>query len=380
MTKKRSRGNGDGDVWPRKNSEGKITGYRGAYFGPDGKRRYVSGKTKEETRNELRKARADADRGVVFDAQNLKVSEYMDRWLRDSVKDTVRTSTYQRYEEIVKLHINPGLGRLKLGNLTPAQVQRFYRDRLDLGLSPATVRKFHHVLHKALRQAVRWGLVPRNATEATDPPKEACEEISPLSREEARSLLEAARRDRLEALYVLALHTGMRQGELLGLRWEDVDLENGLLRVRRTLTRNGGKFHFGEPKSKKGRRQIHLSRDAANALRSHLDAQMDEIEHLGDLYEDRGLVFTTKTGAPINPSNLRQRSFADLLKRAGVRKVRFHDLRHTYATLMLSRNVHPKKVQEMLGHANIAITLDRYSHFVPGMGEETARAMDDIFA
>ncbi len=341
----------------------------------------MSGKNKEEARHKLRKARSDADQGVVFDAQNLKVSEYMDHWLKDSAKDTVRVSTYQRYREIVTLHINPCLGRLKLANLTPAHVQRFYRDRLDSGLSPSTVRKFHNVLHRALGQAVRLELIPRNVTEATAPPKEAHEEISPLSRQEARRLLEAARGDRLEAFYVLALHTGMRQGELLGLRWEDVDLQSRVLRVRHTLSRNGGKFHFGEPKSKKGRRQIHLSQDAADALRYHLQAQIDDIERLGDPYEDRGLVFTTKTGAPINPLNLRQRSFAGLLKKAGVRRVRFHDLRHTYATLMLSSNVvHPKIVQETLGHANISITLDRYSHFVPSMGEGTAAAMDEIFA
>lgn len=380
MAKKRSRGNGDGDIWPRKNKEGKITSYRGAYFGPDGKRRYVSGKNKEETRNKLRKARSDADQGVVFDAQNLRLSEYLDRWLKDSVKDTVRISTYQRYEQVIRLHLVPGLGRVKLKALTPAHVQRFYRDRLDSGLSPSTVRKFHNVLHRALRQAVRWDLIPRNVTEATEPPKETSEEIHPLSEEEARRLLEAARGDRLEALYVLALTTGMREGELLGLKWEDVDLTNGVLRVRRTLTRDHGRFYFGEPKSEKGRRQIDLPEGASKALKAHLDRQMAEMERIGDRYEDRGLIFTTATGAPINPSNLRQRSLADLLKKAGIRKVRFHDLRHTFATLMLSRNIHPKVVQEMLGHANIAITLDRYSHFLPSMGRDAAVAMDEIFS
>jgi integrase len=380
VAKKRSRGNGDGDVWPRRNKEGRIISYRGAYFGPDGKRRYVSGQTKNETRNKLRKARSDANEGVVFDAQNLSLSEYLHRWLKDSVKDTVRASTYKRYEEVVRLHIVPALGRIKLKALTPAHVQHFYRERLDSGLSPSTVRKFHNVLHRALRQAVRWGLIPRNATEATEPPKETSEEIRPLSEEEARRLLEAAHGDRLEALYVLALTTGMREGELLGLKWEDIELSNGVLRVKRTLTRNGGKLNFGDPKSKKGSRQIDLSEEASKALQAHLDRQMDEMKRLGDLYVDQGLVFTTRKGTPINPSNLRQRSFVKLLKQAGLRKVRFHDLRHTCATLMLSRNIHPKMVQELLGHANVAITLDRYSHFMPGMGRNMALTMDEIFA
>jgi len=168
----------------------------------------IRASSKKETRNKLRKARSDANQGVVFDAQNLLLSEYLDRWLKDSVKDTVRISTYQRYEEVVRLHVVPGLGRIKLKALTPVHVQHFYRERLDSGLSPSTVRKFHNVLHRALHQAVRWGLVPRNATEATEPPKETSEEIRPLSEDEARRLLEAAHEDRLEALYVLALTTG----------------------------------------------------------------------------------------------------------------------------------------------------------------------------
>jgi integrase len=241
------------------------------------------------------------------------------------------------------------------------------------------VRKYHNVLHRALHQAKRWGLVTLNVTEATDPPREASEEIRPLSEEEARRLLDAARGDSLEALYVLALTTGMRQGELLALKWEDADLENSVLRIRRTMTRTGGRFVYGEPKSKKGRRQVHLSAEETRALNAHLGRQMEEIGRLGDLYEDRGLVFTTQTGAPINPSNIRQRSFANLLNKAGLGKMRFHDLRHTCATLMLSRNVHPKIGQEMLGHANISVTLDRYSHFLPSMGKDTAAAMDEIF-
>jgi integrase len=169
VAKQRSRSNGDGDVWPRKNKEGRITSYRGAYFGPDGKRRYVSGQTKKDTRNKLRKARSDANQGVVFDAQNLSLSEYLDRWLKDSVKDTVRISTYQRYEEVVRLHLVPTLGRIKLKALTPVHVQQFYRERLDSGLSPSTVRKFHNVLHRALRQAVKWGLTPATLQKRQNP-------------------------------------------------------------------------------------------------------------------------------------------------------------------------------------------------------------------
>ena len=169
-----------------------------------------------------------------------------------------------------------------------------------------------------------------------------------------------------------------RQGELLALTWEDVDLEAGMLRVRRTLTCAGGKYSFAEPKTKKSRRSVRLTTGAVAALRDHLERQMGEMERLGSLYRAGGLVFANETGGIINPSNLRNRSFARLLKRAGLpTDTRFHDLRHTCATLLLSRNVNPKIVSEMLGHANIAITLDTYSHVLPDMQEKAAKALEE---
>jgi integrase len=216
--------------------------------------------------------------------------------------------------------------------------------------------------------------------DAVKPPRPAPKEIRALSADETRRMLETAVGDRLEALYVLAVHTGMRQGELLALRWQDVDIENAVVSVRRSLTRSGGKVVFGEPKTKKSRRSIRLTPQAVEALRSHLERQLRDMEILGDRYQDQGLVFTTNTGAPIDPSNLRQCSFVPLLKRAGLPHMRFHDLRHTCATLLLSRGVHPKFVQELLGHATIAITLDTYSHVIPSMGDATAKAMEDALA
>jgi integrase len=235
-------------------------------------------------------------------------------------------------------------------------------------------------VHRGLAQATKWHLVQRNVADTVKPPRPAPKEMCALSAAETRRLLEAAGRDRLEALYVLAVHTGMRQGELLALRWQDVDMENAVVSVRRTLTRSGGRVAFGEPKTKRSRRAIRLTPQAVEALRSHLKRQLRDMEILGDRYQDQGLIFTTDTGAPINPSNLRQRSFAPLLKRAGLPHMRFHDLRHTCATLLLSRGVHPKFVQELLGHATIAITLDTYSHVMPSMGDATARAMADALA
>jgi integrase len=275
------------------------------------------------------------------------------------VYGSVRQSTYNRDTNLVNNHIKPVLGSLKLKKLNSAHVQNFYRNRLDTGLSASTVRKIHDILRRGLAEAVDWHLTQRNVADVVKPPRPVPKEIVALSTDETRRLLDAAAEDRLEALYVLAVHTGMRQGE---------------------MTRRGGKIAFGEPKTKKSRRSIRLTPQAVDALRAHLERQLRDMEILGDHYQDQGLIFTTDTGAPINPSNLRQRSFTPLLKRVGLPHMRFHDLRHTCATLLLSRGVHPKFVQELLGHATIAITLDTYSHVMPSMGDATAKAMEDALA
>ncbi len=373
-------GNGEGSIYGHKRN-GKKIGYRGAYTvytseGP--KRRYVSGKTREEVRQKLAKAVADRDGGLIFEAEGLTVGEYLDRWLEDSVRGTVRQSTYERYEFAFCPHIRPALGRIKLKSFTPVHVRRFYREKLDSGLAPATVHKMHLVLHKALAQAVSDGLVPRNAAQGVKVPQTRCKEIRPLTPEQTRLLLDAARGDRLEALYALAVNTGLRQGELLALKWENVELEYGVLRVRHTLTRKRGKVTLGEPKTKKSRRSVKLTPAAVAALQAHLARQLEEMERMGSLYRPGGLVFANEVGGLINPSNLRNRSFARLLQRASLPPdTRFHDLRHTCATLLLSRNVNPKIVSEMLGHSSIAITLDTYSHVLPTMQESAIRALED---
>jgi len=373
------RGNGEGSITRHK----KSGLYMARYWietprGP--KRKTIYGKTREKVRDEMARALANRADGLVFDDENVTVGEYLDTWLKGSVRGSVRQSTLERYESAIQLHIKPALGRLRLKKLTPLHVQGFYQDRLDAGFAPASVNKLHAVLHKALDQAVKWNMVPRNVTRAVKAPRPRPREMSTLSAEQTRRLLGAARGDKLEALYVLAVTTGMRQGELLGLKWQDADLENATISVRRTLTKNGTRLLFGEPKTNKSRRTIRLTEAGVRVLKEHLNRQFGQIERLGDLYKDQGLVFASEVGTPLNPTNLRRRSFASLLKRAGLPQIRFHDLRHTCATLLLSRNVHPKYVQEVLGHANIAITLDTYSHVLPGMGNQAAKAMEDALS
>jgi integrase len=373
------RGNGEGTITRRKDGL-----YMARYYvltSKGRKRRAVYGKTRAEVAEKMAKGLADRGDEQVFDDENLTVGEYLDSWLKGSVRGSVRDSTFDRYEVAVRVHIKPALGRVKLKKLDPAHLAGFYQDRLAYGAAPATVNKEHVTLHKALDQAVKWRMVPRNVAEVVRAPRPAAkEEMRTLSAEEARRLLEAARGDRLEALYVLAVTAGLRQGELLALKWRDIDLENATLSVRRTVTKSGGRLLLGEPKTKASRRTISLTGAAVRTLRGHLARQVEEIGGLGDLYRDDGLVFASEVGTVMGPTNLRRRSFASLLKRAKLPTIRFHDLRHTCATLLFGRNVHPKYVQELLGHTDIAITLNTYSHVIPGMGDQTGRVMEDLLS
>ena len=267
------------------------------------------------------------------------------------------------------------LGGVKLKALSPTHVRGLYKEKLS-SLSPRTVQYIHVTLHKALKQAVSDGLIPRNATEAVKPPQVRREEIRPLTPEQVKMLLEAASGDRLEALYVLAVHTGLRQGELLGLKWDDIDLETGTLQVRRALTTAKGGPRLAAPKTKGSRRRVSLTGSAAQALKSHLERQLEEIDRAGSLWQENGLVFASETGAPLDRRDLTSRRFKPLLKRAGLTHFRFHDLRHTCATLLLTQNVNPKVVSEMLGHSSIAITLDTYSHVLPNMQDSAAHALE----
>ncbi|BBL78430.1 Tyrosine recombinase XerC [Rubrobacter xylanophilus DSM 9941] len=370
------RGNGEGSITRHKKSGKWMARYW--VETPEGrKRRTLYADTRKEVADKLAAALAEASNGLVYDAEDATLADYLTRWLEDCVRGSVRPTTHKSYAWLMQRHAIPAIGHIKLKKLTPAHLQGLYRAKLDGGLSPRTVQYLHVVLHRALKQALRWGLISRNPAEAVDPPKVRKEEMRPLSPEEARRFLEAAEGDRLEALYVLALTTGMRQGELLGLKWEDIDLDAATLTVRRTLTAaEGGRPLFSSPKTAKGRRSIRLTPGAVAALKAHKVRQAEE-KLRSPLWKDYGLVFTTEAGTPIDRHNLIQRSFLPLLRRAGLPKIRFHDLRHTAATLLLSKGQHPKLVQELLGHSTIAITLDTYSHVLPGMGDTLAAAMEE---
>lgn len=349
------RGRGEGSIYRRK--DGRWVGQ----YEVNGKRRYVYGRTRKEVAEKLNKVLAERDAGLIFDAKNMSVGDYLDRWL-DTIRGTLALNTVCRYGELTHIHIKPALGKAKLSKLDPLWVQSFYRCKLDEGLSAATVVKIHSTLSKSLKQAVRWRLIPLNVCESVTPPRIARTEIASSDACQMKALLRAAEGTDLNALWVLLATTGLRIGEALALRWDDLDPEARTLRVNRTVFRNV----VSQPKTKSSRRTIKLSGLAVGALGQHP--------------RTAELVFCTGSGRPINPSNLRNRSWKRLLGCAGLpSSTRLHDIRHSTATLLLSRGVPVKVVSEMLGHADVGITLSVYAHVLPDMQDEAARAMDWFF-
>jgi integrase len=382
------RGNGEGSITRRKDGRYMARYTVQTVKGP--KRKAIYGRTRAEVAEKLARAIAEREGGVAFDAGKLTLSEYLERWLDGSVKNSVKVRTYETYVARKRNYIDPYLGPVKLDKVTPAHLQGLYARLLEQGLSTATVRQAHSLLSAALKKALKWQLIGYNPADAVDPPRIVSPEIVTLSREQVHTLLEASRQwpphrpsdppairpGRYEALLTLAVTTGMRQGELLGLRWSDVDLERGVLRVRRTADTRHGSARWGTPKSGAGR-SVKLTRLAVDALRRHRKRQAEERLILGARFEDQGLVFPNLSGGVIIASTL-HRSFKTLLRYAGLPSVRFHALRHTAATLMLEANVNPRVVQEMLGHANIRQTMDTYSHVLPNMQQQAAERMDEM--
>jgi integrase len=246
------------------------------------------------------------------------------------------------------------------------------------GLSPRAVRYLHAIIRQALQQAVKEGLLTRNPADATSPPVAQTKQVRPLTEDELLAFFAAAREDRLFAAYVLAATTGLRRGELLGLCWDSVDLERGTITVRRELVRvRDGVALEDTTKSRSGRRSVTLTDDAVRELKAHRRRQAQERLLMGEAYQDNGLVFCRPDGRPIDPVWF-TKHFQHLLAKAGLPRVRLHDLRHTHASLLLARGVHPKVVQERLGHSSITVTLDLYSHLVPGLQEAAAASLNGL--
>jgi integrase len=267
---------------------------------------------------------------------------------------------------------------IKLKDLNPDHIQALYAIKLENGATPSRVRYIHAVLHCALNQAVKWDYIDHNPTKKVNKPKQPRKEINSLSVEQVRKFLAKSHGTRYGTLFYLAVSTGLRKGEILGLRWSDIDWDSKNLRVQRQLQRVHGKgLIFNKPKSRSGRRLIMLGTSTIDRLRAHKDHQQIEIESTKDGWKALDLIFPESNGSPTKPRKT-NRYFKKILFEASLPDIRFHDLRHTSATLMLQCGVHPKIVQERLGHSRIAITLDTYSHVLPSLQEDAAQKLDEL--
>ncbi len=351
---------------------------------PDGpKRKLIYGRKYKEVEKKLAEARGDAARGIVFDAKGETVGAFLKRWLEDVVKPNKTHRTYTTHRQQVLTHVIPALGQVKLEALHKAHVDRLYADLLRSGLAASTVRRIHAVLHAALEEAVRGDLIHRNPAAHANKPKVRQREIDPLDANQAQAFLDAARGDRFEALYVLCLMAGLRQGEALGLKWSDIDIDAGTLRVNRQLQRvrrdgdKSGALVFSEPKNA-SRRTVGLPQRAVRALQSHRGRQLEERLKAGAEWQDNGLVFASKHGGPLDAQNVVNRSYKPLLKAASLPPVRFHDLRHSCLSLLAQRGEPIRDLQALAGHATAAFTLQRYTHHYGASARRTADAMGDI--
>ncbi len=372
------RGNGEGSVYKQRNGL-----WAASITIEGGKRKYLYGKTRKEVQEKLATMVHQQRQGMLIATPQQTVGQFLTDWLENTYKQSVRPRTYERYEEAIRLHLVPVLGKYQLQKLSAQHVQAFYARKLKEGLSPTTVIYYHSVLHNALATAVKWGLVARNVCDLATPPRKARFEIQPFTAEQVQCFLAASRGNKWEALFTLALATGMRQGELLGLKWQDINFSTGTLQVRRVLTRipregTGVRmFREEEPKTEKSRRSITIASMALEALKQHRVRQLETKLRVGPLWEDHDYVFCTLSGTYLRPNHVVD-EFKKLLKKAGLPKIRFHDLRHSAATLLLSLGVHAKVVQEMLGHTQISMTMDIYSHVLPSMQQDAVSRLNDL--
>ena len=344
----------------------------------DGKRRRKTlyGRTKREVQDRLRETLHRTEKGLPPIPEQETVGAFLRRWL-EIIRGKVRPRTHKSYEQVVRIHLEPGIGRVRLAKLTPLDVSAWFESRHAAGVGGRTIHYARAVLRAALNHALKWELVSRNVASLTDPPRYRAREIAPLTPEQTRKFLAAVAGHRLEALFTVAVGLGLRLGEALGLPWDAVNLDAGTLSVRQTLERAGNQPRFGEPKSARGRRTITLPSIVTAALRKHRTRQLQERLISGERWNDSGLVFTTEAGAPLDGCNI-NRTFKAVLRRAGLPAIRYHDLRHTAATLLLAQGVDPRTIMETLGHSQISLTLNTYAHVVPALQRKAAAKMDDI--
>ncbi len=363
-------------------SKGKSKWLVRIYLGTDseGKRSYFS-KTingnKKEAQAYLNKLLLQKDTGTFIQPTKLFVKDLLNQWLNTAVKQRVRDNTFHSYNYMVKKYMEPYLGKYKLSQLTPANIQEFYAKLQETGISPRTIRYAHTLLKNALEQAIEWDMLHKNPANKVTLPRHQKQEMKVLSPKETEIFINALSYSKWKALFSLLLASGMRPGEALGLKWEDINFDNNRATIRRTLVRVGKGWMLEEPKTRQSRRTIPIPAGTMQDIKEHQENQAEHIKQ-ANTYNDQSFVFANSNGDPLMERNIVRRHFKPILEKEGLPNIRLYDLRHTCATLLLSQGVNPKIVSERLGHASTTLTMDVYSHVLPDMQQEASDKLQDI--
>jgi len=391
------RGNNEGSIYQRKDGRWVSTihlGYR------NGKRyrKSIYGETRDEVQKELTRALRAQQLGLPPEPGRLTVGNWLTQWLENQKPPATKPKTYAAYEYQVRVHLMPAFGKRPLTKLQPQEVREFMQSKAKSGLSPKSIRHFRATLRAALNVAMRDGLIARNVAALVKPPRAARPALRVFSKEDTFRFLDVVKGHRLEAIFTVALALGLREGEILGLRWQDVNLRDGTLEVSHTLQRikrpgaDKGKLELVAPKTDRSRRVIMLPQVATSALYAHRRRQEEERGLAGSRWRETGMVFSTSIGTMLDQRNMLRAFYAIMdtpdpddpevdpkKKRKLFSRLRFHDLRHSAATLLLAQGVHPRSIMELLGHSSISLTMNTYGHVLEEMKRETARKTDAMF-
>jgi integrase len=372
----RRRGKGEGSITQRSDGRWMALVDLGWQNGKRRRKAYY-GRTRSDVAGKLTRALGKVQIGATLGDDRQTVGAFLTNWI-DIVKPSIRPKTYGSYAQLIRLHLVPGLGHFRINKMQPEHVERFLRDKQDAGLSPRTCQYLRAVLRRALARAVKAELVGRNVAALADPPRVVRAETVSLTPEQARTFLAAIASHRLYPLVSVAVSLGLRQGEILGLRWSDVDLDQGVVRVRHGLQRFGkAGWRLVEPKSDKSRRAVKLPASLLPILRAHRKRQLEWRLAAGDKWAGQDFVFTTQIGRPLEGCRL-NRDTKRLLVKAGLPPLHFHSLRHSCATLLLVQGIPPRVVMEILGHSDIRLTMNTYSHVTQQLHDVAASQIDAL--
>lgn len=391
------RGNSEGSIYQRKDGRWVATLHVG-YCDGKRQRKSIYGQTRDEVQKELNRLLRAQQVGLPVESGRLTVADWLSKWLETQKPPTKQPKTYTQYEYHVRTQLIPAFGSRPIVKLQPQDVREFMQRKAEAGFSPKSIRHFRATLRAALNVAMQDGVVARNVASLAKPPRLEKRLPQVFTREQATTFLGIAKGHRLEAVFTVALSLGLREGEILGLRWKDIDLDAGTLQVTYSLQRvkrpgqGKSKLELLSPKTDKSQRLLVLPQVTVAALHAHRARQQDERAVCGSRWVETGMVFTTSVGTMIDPRSL-LRSFTPIIsapdltdpqpdlakKRKLLPPLRFHDLRHSAATLLLAQGVHPRYIMELLGHSSISLTMNTYGHILQEMKHETARQMDALF-